>query len=175
MESVESVVGVWWVCYVKSRNEKAFVADLEAQEIPAYVPLTRRWGMLNGKRQHISEPTFRGYCFFAARGSKADESYADDLYAVKGNSRVVQLIEIRDQKLFVKELAQIQHALELNPMLGSCLHLVPGTRVRVTKGDFIGFEGTLERNNKGVLHIGLTIMQMSVEVEFADESYLEPI
>ncbi len=175
MEAVDSVVGVWWAVYVKSRAEKAFVGDLEADGIPAYVPLTQRWGSHDNKRVMIHEPTFKGYAFFAGRGCKSDESYADDLYAVKGNSRVVQLIEIRDQKLFVRQLAQIQRALEINPALGSCMYMIAGTRVRVVKGDFLGMEGILERNNKGVLHVPLSIMGMSVEVEFGDESYLEPL
>lgn len=175
VESVESVVGVWGVAYVKSRQEKAFAEDLSEAGIPNYLPLTRRIVNRDRHREVIEEPTFRGYCFFAARGAKADDENANDLYAVKGSSRVVTLLDIRDQKLFVKELAQIQRALEINPGLGACLYLTPGAKVRVTKGPMIGMEGILESNTKNVFHIRLSMMQSSIEVTFPDESYLEVV
>ncbi len=177
VQSIEEVAGTWWSVYCRSQQEKAFAARLERFGVPVYLPITERPGTHAGKRTIVREPTFRGYCFFATRADATadDMEIAREPWRPAESRQVIELICVKDQRRFVKELAQVKRALEINPALGSCMYLVPGTRVRVVKGPYIGFEGILESHSKGTFHVPLSIMQSSIEVKFTDESYLEPL
>lgn len=170
---ISSVDGTWWVAYLRSKAEMTFVAEMEALGLPAYCPVVvrRHWDAKAARRVTLREPAFPNYAFVAVRGPKDSMQYASDLYAARGSDRVVRrtFIEVVDQRKFVHEMGQIQKVLAIDPALEACGMLVPGRRVRVTSGPFIGIEGILERATKNKVHVRVSQMQSSIVVEIAPE------
>ncbi|MBD3315467.1 MAG: hypothetical protein GF344_06740 [Chitinivibrionales bacterium] len=139
---VREAEGPWWIAKVKPRQEKALAWELYNQEIeyylPMYLKITRRRD--NNKPRKSVVCLFEGYiCYCASRGHERD---------VFRTGRVVNLVEVRNQKRFIDELDQIYHALErgvaIEP-LTSTENLLPGTRIRVESGPMRGIVGSVIR------------------------------
>lgn len=176
-ESVESVVGTWWAVWTQSRQEQAFVADCDALGWAGYCPLTARTVIRDGKRVRVYEPAFAGYAFVAFPGTPGTVEHDRAVYILRESRRIIRshaLIEIRQQRRFVNELAQVQRTLAINPEVGIVRMLVPGAPVRVIAGPYLGMEGFVEKNVKGKMTIRLTDMSFSAEIEVSSDC-LEPL
>ncbi|MCB2141394.1 transcription termination/antitermination NusG family protein [bacterium] len=101
-------LGRWAVAHIKSRQEKAFAADLFNADVPYYLPLienrTRRRD--NGKIRKSLLPLFPGYVAMAL-----DQDTKSRIYAT---NRVVSIVQVADQRQFVDELLQVQRAIDGN-------------------------------------------------------------
>lgn len=97
----------WWVAKLKARQEKAFAFELLNLEIEYYLPMytkiTKRKD--NGKNRKSILPLFSGYLSFST-----DEITAQSLYST---NRISNLIEVKAQKSFVRQLNQIYHTIDL--------------------------------------------------------------
>ena len=128
----------WWVAKVKPRQEKAFAFDLLRAEVEYYLPLytrvTRRRD--NNKPRKSILPLFPGYVSFA-------QNTPENIYS---GGRVVDIIQIRHQSRFVRELTQIYQALEAGVQLEPLMESFElGTAVRVRSGPLRGVTGTIAR------------------------------
>jgi hypothetical protein len=132
----------WWIAKVKPRQEKALAWDLYSQGmeyyLPMYMKITRRRD--NNKPRKSVVCLFQGYlCYCAPRGRERD---------IFRTGRVVNLVEVRNQRRFVEELDQVYHALELGiavEPLTTAENLIPGTRIRVESGPMRGVTGSVIR------------------------------
>jgi len=127
----------WWVVKLKPRQEKACAFDFIEEGIEYYLPLytkvTRRRD--NNKPRKSILPLFPGYICFTA-----DRSH--DVYSSK---RMVRLIEIQNQKKFIRELSQIRQILENNlPIQPLNESFSPGEEVLVKYGPLKGITGTIQ-------------------------------
>jgi len=164
---LEADLGLWAVAHLKSRQEKAFAADLARWGISYYLPLaekrTRRRD--NGKIRKTIKPLFLGYLAFAL-----EQPGWERLYSTR---RVANLLPVADQKQFLTELLQVQTALESDVRVELAPTFQPGQPVRVRSGPMMGLEGEVLRyRGETIFIVRVCMFQQAVKVEL-DEMYLE--
>jgi transcription antitermination factor NusG len=152
----------WWVAKVKPRQEKAIALDFITLSIEYYLPLftkvVRRKD--NNKPRKSVLPLFPGYISFSA-----DKRRLRDILVT---GRIVNIIEIRNQRRFVDELSQIFFALDRGIVVEPFIEVYPeGTKVLVVSGPLRGIRGVIAKihnNNKLVLSVeGLGRAALSVD------------
>ncbi len=129
----------WWVAKVKPRQEKQLAADFYKDGIEYYLPLyvknTPRPGTKHNRIFHV--PLFSGYISFA-------QNQPHDIYK---SGRVVNLIEIRHQQRFIRELNQIYYAQKGNaPLEPVGDTFAEGTPVKIIHGPFAGICGIVSKD-----------------------------
>jgi len=132
----------WWIAKVKPRQEKQLAQDFFESGIEYYLPMytknSPRPGSKSPRLFHI--PLFAGYIAFS-------QETPHDIFS---SGRVVNLIEIRNQRRFIKEMDQIYYLLKgkapLLPVSEVLTHL-PGTPVLITHGPFAGTKGVINKHN----------------------------
>ena len=130
----------WWIAKVKPRQEKQLAADFYKDEIEYYLPLyaknTPRPGTTHRRIFHV--PLFPGYISFA-------QEQPHNIYT---SGRVVNLIEIRHQQRFIRELNQIYFLLQGKAPLEPVTDLfTEGTPVKIIHGPFSGIEGVVKKDS----------------------------
>jgi len=140
----------WWIAKVKPRQEKCLAEDFMRAGIEYYLPLykknTPRPG--TGSARIFFVPLFPGYISFSQ----------DKPHDIFRTGRIVNIIEVRNQQRFIRELNQVYRALNayapLEPAVGA---LKEGAPVRILYGPFAGIEGMVSRDpsqsNKLVLSV----------------------
>ncbi|MEX2139936.1 MAG: transcription termination/antitermination NusG family protein [Pirellulales bacterium] len=157
----------WWAVYTKARQEKALARDLFARQIPFYLPMVPRNSLIRGRRVESLLPLFRGYVFVFSREDERVETLR--------TNRVSQLIEVADQEKLCADLWQVQQLIARRAPFVVEARLVPGRRVRVKSGAFMGIEGVVEQQRSGYrLIVEVAFLQQSVSVEL-DETLVEQI
>ncbi len=130
----------WWIAKVKPRQEKQLAADFLKAGIEYYLPLytknTPRPGTKHRRLFHL--PLFPGYISFAQ----------NQPHNIFRSGRIVNIIEVRNQKRFVNELNQIYFALQNNAQLEPCSETFSeGTPVKVVFGPLAGITGIVCKDN----------------------------
>lgn len=162
-------LGRWAVAHVKSRQEKAFAADLFNADVPYYLPLienrTRRRD--NGKIRKSLLPLFPGYVSMVL-----DQKNKSRVYTT---NRVVSIIPVVDQKQFVNELSQIQRAIDGDMRVTLQPAFTAGQPVRVKSGPMAGLEGEVAHSGRETIFVvWVHMFQRAVRVEL-DEADLEAL
>jgi transcription termination/antitermination protein NusG len=140
---------------------------LAARDVGHYLPLMERVHLTNGRRLVSAVPVFPGYVFLKGE--------LEDAYEAVSTRRVCQIIPIRDQSRFVRELAQIRRALAGRAPLEIYPFAVSGKKCRVARGPLQGLEGVvLERLNCIRLVLQVDILGRGVALEI-DIAMLEPV
>ena len=166
MNCISEAQGPWWVAHTKARFEKAFAADLCARRIAYFLPMLERVRISGGRRRCGLMPLFPSYVFFAGDGEAR--------YAAVATGRLCQAIRVADQARLVRELTDVQRALDGRAPLEAYPHAAVGRRCRVTAGPFRGMEGTVIRcggSTRIVLQVGILGRGASMEI---DAGLLEP-
>jgi transcription antitermination factor NusG len=148
----------WWVAHVRSRQEKALARFLRPLEVAFYLP-QREHRVRRAGRTFVSFlPLFQGYLFF--RGSAADR------LAALRSDLIVKVLDVLDQDLLARELAQL-HALQAaGASLVPCDPVAPGAPVRIVEGPFKGYTGIVVRGGQRPrLVVSISILRKSVSVE----------
>ncbi len=132
---------VWWCLHTKPRQEKAAARELRKLAVPFFLPqVIKEDRTPQGRKIRSVIPLFQSYLFLLG-----DQN--DRLNALRGN-RLVNVLEVSDQRSLECDLRQIQK------MLSSGLPVQPepavpvGSRVRITTGPLTGIEGTVIRRGK---------------------------
>lgn len=157
----------WWIAKVKPRQEKQLALDFFNEEIEYFLPLytknTPRTG--TGSRRLFQIPLFPGYICFAQ----------ETPHRIYLSGRVVNLIEIRHQKRFIRELNQIyfvcKGSFPLEPH-GEANHLLPGTPVAITVGPLKGLTGTVIKGS-GASRLILSVTGLGNAAVQIDNSWLQ--
>jgi len=170
IRTVHEAENPWWVAKIKPRQEKALAFDLIKRDIEYYLPMytkvTRRKD--NNKPRKSIVCLFPGYISICPQ-----KGYERDIYAT---NRVVNLIEVKNQSHFKKELEQIYHTMDLGipiePYQGS--DLTPGKLVEVISGPMRGLQGVIQKihsSQKLILSVDL-LGKAAVSI---DANYVKPI
>lgn len=159
--------GPWRVAHTKARNEKAFAWDLVTRDVPFFLPMVTHLHVTGGRKYKTIVPLFPSYVFF--RGG------SEGRLAALATGRVCQIIEARDQRQLVSELADIHRVIQS----GVTMHPLPsaavGSRCRIHSGPLQGIEGTLVRREAGhhfVIHVSMLGQGAELEIE---PDLLEPV
>jgi transcription antitermination factor NusG len=96
----------WWIAKVKPRQEKQLAFDFIQNGVEYYLPIYKKVTCRPGtnKKRIFEVPMFPGYICFA-------QEIPQNIFVT---GRVVNIIDIKNQKKFVKELNAIYYALEHN-------------------------------------------------------------
>jgi len=127
----------WYVLHTRSRQEKAVARTLESHGIEHFLPLRKGSRFYGHRKRTVWQPVFPSYVFL--RGT------IEQTYTAIACGRVCQVLEVRDQLQFDREIEQIRSAIERGGTLEPYAALERGQRVRVTAGPFAGLEGLIEQ------------------------------
>lgn len=144
-EPIKPTQDIWWVAKVKPRQEKALAFDLIDLNIEYYLPMytkqTRRKD--NNKLRKTILCLFPGYLSY-----RIPKGYHREIYST---NRIVNLVEVKNQKHFIKQLDQVYRSLDLGIPLEPLdyVYLTEGKLVRVNSGPMRGVEGTISKVQSG--------------------------
>ena len=156
----------WWIAKVKPRQEKQLAFDFLESGIEYYLPLYRKLTVRPGtnKKRCFLVPLFPGYICFA-------QNVPQDIFRT---GRVVNLIEIKNQSRFIKEISAVymalEHGLAVEPVSQP---VVMQSQVEVISGILKGIRGVvaslknqlsliLEVNGLGAAAVHIDISQVRV-------------
>ena len=164
---LEQFEGPWRVAHTKSRNEKALAWQLNRWGIPYFLPLIPHTYRRNGRKFQSMLPLFSGYVFFCGDDEKR--------YQTLTTNRVSQIIEVIDQNGLLRELNQINRALNSGLPVDPHPYLKEGTRCRVKAGPLMGFEGiVIQKKNVFRILLKVEMLGQAAAVEI-DADVLEPL
>lgn len=151
----------WWIAKVKPRQEKQLAFDFIDHGIEYYLPIYKKVTCRPGskKKRVFDVPLFPGYICFAQ----------DVPHKIFVTGRVVNLIEIKNQKKFVCDISAIYNALEH----GICVEPPDDTftiesRVEVVSGPLKGVCGVVAsiKNNRQLIievdSLGAAVVQIEM-------------
>lgn len=157
----------WWVMYTKSRQEKALVRALGAQQVPHYLPLVSRELLVRGRPVASHVPVFPSYVFVYGNPIEREQ-------CLKTN-RVCQVLPVPNGEELCEDLANVQTMIEAGCPLTVESRLEPGHWVRVRSGPLEGLEGAiLQRKRQTRLIVAVRMLQQGVSVEIND-FLVEPV
>jgi len=157
----------WHVLHVRPRCEKKVAESARLLRVDHYLPLRRETKIYQRRKVTVDKPVFPGYVFAAF-----DQ---EGRVAVLKTNQVIRILEVRDQELLLRQLAQVRQALAVDPTLSACAALKCGRVVRIRSGPFMGLEGvvaSLKGPAKVVLNVEMIGQAVAVEV---DRDYLDVV
>lgn len=159
-------LGRWWVLHTRSRNEKRVAEELASYGVPHYLPLVPVEHSYSKRRATFEIPLFPGYVFLRGEHDECDRA--------RRTNRVANILLVRDQDGFRRELAHIFCVVSR----GAYVQLFPairvGQRCRVSSGALRGVEGVVIREGQRCrMYLSVTMLGQSAVVEI-DAALLEP-
>lgn len=150
----------WLVLRTRSHHEKIVESGLREKQINAYLPkhrVVRRW---NDRKRVLEMALFPGYVFVQPR-----EDQFENIRNLRGSCGFV----VRGNKpaaMPEKDLEAVKILVDSGIDLAVDPKLVPGLRVEVTSGPFMGIQGELVRiKSQDRLVINAYLINSSVSVE----------
>lgn len=148
---------IWYVLHVKPRTEKKAFEFLKRLNVFRYLPLLKKVSKVQRRKVVRYLPLFPGYVFTRLN--------ADERFEMVKTHLVVQTIEVQNARRMIHQLRQIAHASRFPEALREVEHYVPGDRVRIKAGPFMGIEGCVQRKGSQTsLVLELEIIGRAVEV-----------
>ena len=142
----------WYAIRVKSRSEKKVYADLEEQNIEAYLPLQRKLRQWSDRKKWVETPLISGYVFVFI--SRKEYELVLRIYNVvsyiyfEGKAAIIREGDIN---LLKRMLGQTESEVEI-----TLEPLKPGQKVKIISGPLMGVVGELidfKGKNKVALRI----------------------
>ena len=162
----------WYAVQTKPRGE-GFLSDaLQRAGLETYCPRIRQRRVYSGKKQLKEVPLFPGYLFVRFLFSR-------DYPRIRWTPGLVRVITSGGSPVQVGEemMAEIRkiERLGTRARLGA-RSLAPGSRVRVVKGPFTGFEGSVETHLNGGerIRILLELFRRQAALD-CDPEFLQPV
>lgn len=158
--SLDSFTGQWWVAHTKARNEKALAWDLTRKNVQYFLPMTKKVRKSRGRTFRSQLPLFSGYLFFCGE--------EPDRIEVLRTNRVANIIEVQDQQQLVRELSQIQQALQAGVQLEPHAYIKVGQKCKAIAGPLMGMEGIVTSQSgktRLVLQVDMLGQATSLEIE----------
>lgn len=148
----------WFAIRTRSRCEKKLSIDLRLDRVRYYLPLYSK-ASLSGRVMVTRElPLFSGYVFLYA-------DYDTRLH-VEDNKSVASFLAVNQVNLFLKELKDIEKALQVSTLVSPIDAFKIGTKVRVIKGPMEGVEGEIQRfKNKFILILRASMIGQAISME----------
>ena len=129
----------WYAIRVKSRSEKKVYADLEEQNIEAYLPLQRKLRQWSDRKKWVETPLISGYVFVFI--SRKEYELVLRIYNVvsyiyfEGKAAIIREGDIN---LLKRMLGQTESEVEI-----TLEPLKPGQMVKIISGPLMGVVGEL--------------------------------
>lgn len=148
----------WFAVRTRSRCEKKLSYDLRINRVRHYLPLYSK-ASLSGRETVTRElPLFSGYVFLYV-------DYDTRLF-VEDNKSVANFIAVNQVNNFLKELKDIEKALQVSKCVSPIDAFQIGSKVRVIKGPMEGTEGEILRfKNKYILVLRASLIGQAISVE----------
>lgn len=169
-DSINNIVGRWYVVHTRSRFEKALAKDLISLNISYYLPMKLKTYVSSGKKRRFMLPVFTSYIFVCLQNPDTDK---EKIYRT---NRATAVMNVADQERFIAELNAIETALDHNICLDLLDSLPKGSKCRVITGALLGIEGVVIESIAGKSKIALEVYVLgkSVVMEI-DSSMVELI
>jgi transcription antitermination factor NusG len=149
----------WLVAHARSRQEKGLARYLAPLGIPFYVPQYEKRVQRKGRSFVSFLPLFPGYVFFRGGAPERQTALRSNL--------LVRVLEVKDQALLGRELAQLRALQVSGADLVPVPELAAGDAVRVVDGPFKGYTGVvLEGPGRPRLLVSISMLRQFVAVEF---------
>jgi len=158
--SIKNFSDQWFVMHTKSRNEKALAWDLVSKEIHYFLPMCWKMSHSKGRKFKSLLPLFTGYMFFNGNENQRLE--------VLRTNRVANIIEVKDQQQLIKELGEIEQALQAGADLKPDIYIKAGQTCQVIAGPLRGLKGVAQNTSSGtrlMLNIDILGQAASVEID----------
>ena len=158
--SIRQFSGLWWAAHTKTRNEKALAWELARKGISYFLPMRWKVHYLRGRKLRSLLPLFSGYLFFCGTEQQRIEM-------LKTN-RVVNLLEVNDQRKLLNELLKIEQAINAGAALFPHKYIERGQLCRVISGPMANLQGIIVRVGNAsrlVLQIDMLGQAASVEID----------
>ncbi len=160
----------WYALYTKPRSEFKAAEQLEINNINYYLPTVTTQKQWSDRKKKITEPIIRGYIFI-----KADEKerlLSLELYSI------VRCVTERGRPAVIPEwqIKNLMKMLEYDGDFYVLNKLVPGQRVKIKDGPFMGVEGIYhESENDKMIAVSIELLNRSVIAHLPKESLIEII
>jgi transcription antitermination factor NusG len=139
----------WYVAFTRPRCEKKVAQYCEREGFAATLPCYRAVHKYRGKTVTFQKPLFPNYVFLQLPPFQRQKVYQHD--------RVANVLDVPDQELFARQLADILRALETNLEVRLAPQISAGSRVRIKYGPLRGLEGWVE------LRTGTVLVQLRLD------------
>ena len=161
----------WYAVVVRSRQEKAAAAMLEALGVEKFLPLTAELRQWSDRKQLVESPLFPGYLFVNTDRSPGA------MLRIRKVPGVVDFVGNQRGPLTIPacEIEGIRTVLTQGVPCAPHPYLAEGDRVRVVRGPLAGVEGRFIRSGaKDQLIISVEMIRRSVGLSVARQD-LEPL
>jgi transcription antitermination factor NusG len=161
---------LWLVLRTRSHQENVVVLSLQQREHNSYLPIHRVVRHSKDRRTTLEVPLFPGYVFVQPRLDQLEK-----VRCIRGSCGFV----VRGSKpaaMPQKELDAVRIMAGSGAALGVNPTLIPGQRVEVIAGPFMGVQGELIRvksQDRLVINASLVSSSVSVEVDSGEIAILE--
>lgn len=154
---------IWYVAHTRPRCEKKLQQFCQRESLEAHLPCYRSAHKYRGKTVVFSKPLFPGYVFLQIPPEKRG--------VVLQCEHLANLLDVFDQNLFVKQLAEVMRALETNLEIRLAPTIGEGVPVKIKSGPLRGVEGWVEKRygmNVVLLRLDFISQAAAVKVEASD-------
>lgn len=160
----------WYALYTKPRSEFRAAEQLDVTKIIYYLPTVTSIKQWSDRKKKITEPIIRGYIFI-----NADEK--ERLLALEQYS-IVRCVTERGKPAVIPEW-QIMNLMKMLEYEGDFFvmnKLIPGQRIKIKDGPFMGVEGVYtESENDKMIAVSIELLNRSVIAHLPKESIIEVI
>lgn len=157
---VESGIDPWLVLRTRSQHESAVENDLNVRRITAYLPRRNVVRRLKDRKVVVRAPLFPGYVFIRPRVDQYEK-----IRYIRGSCGLV-LVGSTAAAMPEGDLEAVRILESSGAALDVSPQLMPGRRVEVRAGPFMGIQGELVRvKSKERLVINARLLASSVSVE----------
>ena len=166
---MEQGVDPWLVLRTRSRHECAVESDLFERRINAYLPRRKEVRRVKDRKVVVQTPLFPGYVFVQPRVDQYEK-----IRCIRGSCGLI-LSGCKPATMPEHELDAVRILVCSGAELCVNSRLVPGQRVEVRAGPFMGVQGELVREkSQERLVINARLLSSSVSVE-VDASSVEAL
>lgn len=158
LQNTTDVVLPWWVVRVRPRCEKKMDQWFASRRMEHTLPVRRVLRSYPGKRVAFELPLFSGYAFGCFGLLERN--------AVYGSGFAAAILEVTDQKLFLRQMSALGRVMDSGAMLEECPYFRAGQKVRIHGGELKGLSGIINRaSGRTRLILSVDFLQRSVAVE----------
>ena len=127
----------WFVAHTKPRCEKKLVRYCQREDLSVTLPTYQAAHKYLRTTVVFEKPLFPGYVFLQISNEQRGKVYQSDY--------VANLLEVIDQKLFLRQLSEILCALQTGLEIRLAPAIGEGMRVKIKHGPLQGIDGWVER------------------------------
>lgn len=128
---------LWYVAHTRPRCEKKLLQHCERKGLAVTLPTYRSAHKYRGKTVVFQKPLFPGYLFIQMPPEKRN--------LVLQSDHLANLLDVHDQELFARQLAEVRLALETDLEIRLAPTIGEGARVKIKSGPLRGVEGWVEK------------------------------